>query len=111
MPVSTRSKAHPGQPPGCVTSSRVHRPRRQVDSQQGNAIVTASVEVGSLSTSDIVANGNHHAADFTLSKCTSMRCMTCPKLNIDHNFQSSGTQKSFNIINHSGENISCHSQN
>ena len=121
MPVSTRSKTHPGQPPGCVTSPRVHRPRRQVDSRQGNAVVTESAEAGSPSTSDPVANGNHHAATgnshhatttgFTISKCASRRCMTCPKLSTSSTFQSSVTSKNYKIINHSGETISCHSQN
>ena len=109
MPVSTRSKAQLGQSLDCVTSSRVNPPRRLVVPRQGKAVVTDFVEDGSPS--NIVANGEKLVASFGISKCSSNRCMTCPKLVFSKQFTSNVTHKTYDIINHTSENLSCHSQN
>lgn len=107
MPTLTRSQARSGQPSDRVTSPRDHHtPRRVVESQQGNAVVVDTLEEGSPSTS--TANGNQQSAGFEIIKCKSKRCLTCPKLNIFHNFSSNVTKYTYSVINHSNENISCH---
>ena len=112
MPVSTRSKTRGGQPPPRVTSSGDGRncPRRLARSRQGNAVVGSSADAGSPSTSDDSANGSQ-PTDQILFRCTRKRCLTCPKLDISSSFTSNITKKSYQTINHSNEQLSCHSQN
>ena len=110
----TRSKAWSGQPSDRVASSRegsTNFPRRPNESRQDNAVVVDSAEVGSPSISGSTANGVHQVAGFTVSKCNDTRCMTCPKLITEKYFTSNITHQKFNIINHSGEYITCHLQN
>ena len=114
MPMLTRSKARLGQPPVLVASPRDggrNRPRSHVESRQGNAVVADSGEVGSILISESVANGSQYDAGFSIFTCKSNRCLTCPKLSTSKTFQSNVTHKTFEVINHSKENITCHSQN
>ena len=110
MPVQTRSQTWSGQPPDQVTSPRDF-PRRLVDSRQDNAVVSNVENAGSPFTPILVANGNQHAASFDILKCNSTRCQTCPKLSLSKTFQSNITHQTFQTINHSLENLDCHSQN
>ena len=114
MPISTRSKTRSEQPSDLVTSPRdggSNRPRRVVESRQGQAVVVESRDEGSPSTSDSTANGNHSAPGINILKCKSKRCLTCPKLKVNKTFESNITQKTYQIINHSRKTISCHTQN
>ena len=114
MPVNTRSKTRSGQPPDPVTSPRDgerNRPRKIVRSRQGQAVVTRAAGEGSPPISVVGANGTQQSASFTISKCVSKRCLTCPKLILSKSFTSNVTKKTYTIINHSGENISCHTRN
>jgi len=86
-----------------------NRPRRLVHSRQGNAVVEVSEEVGSPSAPVASANGNQPTAGNF--KCSRRRCMTCPKLSMSSQFTSNVTKKLYETINHSNEQISCHSQN
>ena len=109
MSILTRANARSVQPTKRVTSSRANHPRRQADFRQDNAVVTAFEEVGSHSTTDVFANRNQQVASFTISKCVSRRCKTCPQLKSNKTFLSNVTKKNFKIINHSRETITCHS--
>ena len=111
MPVKTRSQTWSGQPPDQVTSPRVDLPRRLADSRQDNAVVSEIANAGSPFISISVANGDQHAASFDIIKCHSGRCLTCPKLSTSKSFQSNITHQTFDVINHSSENLNCHSQN
>ena len=117
MPINTRLKTRGGQPPPLVTSSgdgQNGRPRRLARSRQGcrqdNAVVGVSAEAGSPSTSDALANGNQPTGH-NPCRCKRKGCMTCPKLTTKPEFTSNITKKTYKIINHSNEQISCHSQN
>ena len=44
-------------------------------------------------------------------KCGGKRCMTCPKRDLGTEFVSNITKNKYKIINHSNEQITCHSQN
>ena len=105
----TRSKTRLAQPASPVTSSRVHHsPRRILRSRQGQAGVI--VNTGEGSPSFIVAVGRVFES-FTISRCADRRCKTCPKLNILKIIKSSVTNKIYEVINPTGENLNCHSQN
>ena len=105
----TRSKARLAQPASQVTSSRVnHSPRRILQSRQGSAGVI--INPGAGSPSFIMAVGRVFEP-FTISRCADRRCKTCPKLNCSKNIKCSVTNRTFEVINPSGENLNCHSQN
>ena len=72
-------------------------------------VVDDNTEVGSPSV--ITANGNSSVASFTLSKCNKPRCKTCAFFLENKNIQSNVTHKSYTLINPSGENLNCQSQN
>ena len=79
-------------------------------SRQGNAVVVERHEIGNRSIS--TANGNQLVEDkCTINKrCRNARCKTCPKFNTSLKFQSTVSGKTYNVVNHSNENINCHSQ-
>ena len=71
MPIVTHSKALLGQPPGLVAFPRdgeENRPRRDVESQQGNAIVAGQEELGSPSPTCAAANGSQCTPGFGIFK-------------------------------------------
>ena len=74
-------------------------------------MVSRTARYGSPFASVLVANGTQQSASFTVSKCISKRCLTCPKFVVNKTFISNLTKKSFFIINYSWENISCPTSN
>ena len=78
------------------------------DSRQDNAVVGERHELGNRSISS--ANGNHVTEDM-FSKCKNKKCKTCPNMIFKKQISSNITNQTYPIINHSNENINCHSQN
>ena len=111
MSISTRSKARSVQPTDRVTLPRANTSRRPSVTRQNNAVVSRSEEIESCSNDDRDANGNPLVVRYAISRCQSRRCMTCPNFTTSKTFSSTVTQKTEKIINHSQENINCHSQN
>ena len=113
MSISTRTQTRSGQSPDRVTfpgeGSRNH-PRRLQDSRQGNAVVSGIAVDESPATSVPDANGNQPAGS-GIDRCASTRCLTCPKLIQKNTFQSNVTHYNCHVVNHSQENLNCHSQN
>ena len=109
MPALTRSQTRSEQPSDRVTSPRVNSPRGRVDARQDNAVVIEDAEAGSPSTSSSIANGRQPTTSF--ARCNHPRCLTCKNLILSKDFTSTVTNKKYEIINHSTETISCHSQN
>jgi len=118
MTKTTRSKARLGSPSRVTSlgantprrvaqSSGVHSPR-VLRSRQGNAGVI--INLGEGSPSFIVARGPP-LERYALRKCSDQRCMTCPNFNISKNFKSNVTNKIYKVVNHTGEDLNCHSQN
>ena len=108
-----------GQPPSRVTSPRDrHTPRRVertqsttsrvLRSRQGNAGVI--MNLGEGSPSFIVAQGST-LDGFVLRKCSDRRCKTCPTFSTSKNFTSNVTNQTFKVINPTGDDLNCHSQN
>ena len=109
MPVSTRFNTRLVQPTNQVTSPGVHHsPRRILRSRQGNAGVIMNIDAGSPS---FIRAVRQISDPFYISRCADMRCKTCPKLNRSSKIKSSVTNKIYEMINHTGENLNCHSQN
>ena len=117
--MSTRqNQAWEGQPPSQVTSPRASPPRRvtgspgiitrRLRSRQGNAGVI--MNIGEGSPSFIIAGGSS-LESFAFRKCSDRRCKTCPQFHTDKIFQSNVTNKTFNVLNSSNEDLTCHSQN
>lgn len=82
-------------------------PRRVLRSRQGNAGVI--MNIGEGSTSFIVAQGQ--ASEYSITKCRDKRCRTCPNFNTSKTVESNVTKRRYEVINHTGENLTCHSQN
>ena len=96
------------QPTEQVTSPRASPPRRVLRSRQGHAGVIRNLGEGS--TSFIVALGQAFD-NFSISKCRDSRCSTCPTFSLSKNFESNVTKRRYEVINHTKENLTCHSQN
>ena len=109
MPVTTRLQARSGQPPDLVSSPGANHPRRSCGTQQGNAGTIRNLEVGTPST-DMVYE-NCITDQYLVSPCGASRCKTCPYLITSCTYESNVTNRSYNVINHSDENLSCKSQN
>ena len=109
MPRTTRSPACSVQPTEQVTSPRANPPRRVLRSRQGNAGVI--VNIGEGSTSFIVAQGQASVTSYSVSFCKDKRCLTCKTFNISKEIISNTTHRKYEAINHTGENLNCHSQN
>ena len=108
MPTRIRANARSVQPTERVASPRASTPRRVLRSRQGNAGVI--VNLGEGSPSFIVARGQV-SEPFTISRCTNKRCKTCISLNILKSIKSNVTHKTYEVINHTGENLHCQIQN
>ena len=106
---TTRSQACSVQPTEQVTSPRADPPRRVLRSRQGNAGVI--MNMGEGSTSFIVARGDASDTGFTISHCKDKRCKTCRTFNTSKEIVSNVTNRKYKIINHTGENLHCQSQN
>ena len=50
-------------------------------------------------------------SQYRIHKCKDKRCLTCPTLNTSSKFTSNVTHREYRIINHTNEDINCHSQN
>ena len=127
MPIVLRSQARSVQYTGLVSSPGANTPRfipgnnsprLSYDSRQGNAVVTEPIYDGAPF--DEVANGNHEMEfdsinstnNFSIKKCGDKRCKTCLNLIISKSYYSNhANKKEYNVINHTGENLSCKSQN
>jgi len=48
---------------------------------------------------------------FAVRKYSDRRCKTCPTLNISKTFTNKITNKSYKVVNPTGEDLNCHSQN
>ena len=106
---TTRLQACSAQPAEQVTSPRANPPRRVLRSRQGNAGVI--VNTGEGSTSFIVARGDASDTSFSISRCKDKRCKTCKTLNTSREIISYVTKRRYRLINQTGENLNCHSQN
>ena len=109
MPRKTRLPACSVQPTEQVTSPRADPPRRVLRSRQGQAGVI--MNLGEGSTSFIVALGQAPAASFSLSRCKDKRCKTCPTFLLSKIVKSNVTNRTYDMINHTTENLNCHTQN
>ena len=91
-------------------------PRLSHDSRQDNAVVTDSTYDGAPF--EEVANGNHETQyvnnfnnDFSVKKCNVKKCKTCEYFVTSNVYNSNHSKKVYNVINHTGENLSCKSSN
>ena len=119
MFINTRNQTRLGQPPGRVTSPRANPPRRVertsgvhsprvLRSRQGNAGVI--VNLGEGSPSFIVALGPT-LDRFAVRKCSDRRCKTCPTFITSKVFTSNITNRTYNVVNPTVDDLNCHSQN
>ena len=105
--MTKKNKACSVQPTEQVASPRANSPRRVLRSRQGNAGLI--VNLGEGSTSFIVTRDR--SSEYSITKCKDKRCKTCPKLNISKFCESNVTKRRYEVINHTTENLTCHSQN
>ena len=119
MPIQTRSQACSVQPTEQVNFPRANTPRRvlhssnltprrRLRSRQGNAGVIVNLDEGGPS---FIIAGGQIPESFLISSCANSRCKTCPNWNREHLIISNVTNKKYSLINHTGENINCHTQN
>ena len=119
MPVQTRSQACSVQPTEQVTSPRANTPRRvlqspnvtlrrRLRSRQGNAGVIINRDEGGPS---FIVAGGQIPDSFLISRCANARCKTCPNWIREDSIVSNVTNKTYSFINHTVENINCHTQN
>ena len=83
-------------------------PRRRLQSRQGNAGVIINLDEGGPS---FIIAGRQIPESFLISRCANTRCKTCPNWNKDNSIISNVTNKKYLLINHTRENINCHTQN
>ena len=92
-----------------VASPRASPPRMVLRSRQGKAAVNVD-NVGVGGSSSLLAVGPTDA-DWVVTKCKDSRCKTCPYLSLSKKVISNVSHKIFEVVNHTGENLDCHSQN
>ena len=109
MPTQTRSQARSAQTADLVTSPRANPPRRILRSRQGNAGVVVSPGDGGPSI--ITALGTSSDSNLAFAICKDSRCKTCPTFLKSKKFRSNITNHEYNVINHTGEILTCHSSN
>ena len=68
------------------------------------------MNLGEGSTSFIVALGQA-SENYSISKCRDKRCLTCKNLSLSKTVKSNVTKRRYEVINHTSENLTCHSQN
>ena len=124
MPVTTRLKARSVQSTDLVSSPGANTPRFipgnfpgfSHDSRQANAEVTVSLYEGAPF--EGVANGNHEL-QFDINgnknnfnyKCGGRGCLTCDNLVLSDVYYSNVSHRKYNVINHTGDILSCKSGN
>ena len=114
MPITTRSQARSKHSLELVSSSRAHPPRQLNESRQASTHVSRSVvtrETEDGTPSSELANGNFSTNSFTVSPCGASRCKTCSMLVNSYEYSSNVTNRTYKVLNHSKENLSCKSQN
>ena len=97
----TRSRTRSEQPSDLVISPRngvMNHPRNIVRSRQGQAVVTRTARNVSPLTLVLVGSGTQQSASFTVTKCISTRCLTCPKFIVNKTFISNVIKRKYNII-------------
>ena len=109
MPTQTRLQARAAQTADLVTSPRASPPRRMIRSRQGNAGVIVNSDEGGPSF--IVAVGRTSETRLKFGSCKDTRCKTCPTFVKSDTFRSNVTNHEYNVINHTGEVLTCHTQN
>ena len=107
--MQTRSQARSAQTADLVTSPRANPPRRILRSRQGNAGVV--VNPGDGGPSFIAAVGTVSDTGLSFACCNDRRCKTCPTFVKSNVFKSNVTNREYNVKNHTGEILTCHSQN
>ena len=109
MPTQTRLQARSAQTADLVTSPRASPPRRMIRSRQGNADVIVNSDEGGPSF--IVTVGRTSETRLKFGSCKDTRCKTCPTFVKSDTFRSNVTNHEYNVINHTGEVLTCHTQN
>ena len=91
---------------GCQTPEKQvqHSPRR-LRSRRGQLGVITNLGGGSPS---FIRTLN---SQFKIHKCKDKRCLTCPTFNTSSKIISNVTHREYKVINHTNEDINCHSQN
>ena len=110
MPVVLRSQVRSVQSTDLMSSPGANTPRLSNDSQQGNAVVTNSTYVGAPY--EVVANGNqteNKNKTYNINKCG--KCFTCNDFVTSKIYYSNHSNKAYNVINHTGEDLDCKSTN
>ena len=119
MFINTRNQTRLGRPSSRVTSPRANTPRRVertsgvhsprvLRSRQGNAGVI--MNLGEGSPSFIVALGPT-LDRFAVRKCSDRRCKTCPTFITSKVVTSNITNRTYNVVNPTVDDLNCHSQN
>ena len=76
-------------------------------------MVTDSIYAGAPF--EAVANENHETTNvlenYNVEKCNRSGCLTCKCLITSKIFYSNHSKRSYKVINHTGENLSCKSSN
>ena len=58
-----------------------------------------------------LCDANNNNLNFSIEKCGAGRCKTCEYFITSDTFYSNHSKKKYKVINHTGENLSCKSQN
>ena len=58
-----------------------------------------------------IVAGGQIPDSFLISRCANSRCKTCPNWIREDSIVSNVTNKTYSFVNHTGENINCHTQN
>ena len=94
---------------GTVSSPRANPPRRSIQSRQDNAAVRMNTEQGARSIRQ--ADGIESIENYTIKPCGASRCLTCTCLTTTRNYTSNVTNRTYTVMNHSNENLTCKSSN
>ena len=78
---------------------------RVLRSRRGQIGIITNLGGGSPS---FIKTGN---TQYRIHKCNNRRCKTCPTLSTSSEIIANVTHRKYNLINHTNENINCHSQN
>ena len=102
-------KAGTEHPSGSVSSLRAYPPKRSIQSRQDNAAVGTNTEPGARSIGQ--ANGIDSIENYTIEPCGAKRCLTCSTLITSRSYSSNVTNRTYSVINHSNEKLTCKSSN
>ena len=109
MALVLRSQARSVQSTDLVSSPGTNTPRLSDDSRQGNAVVTDSLYEGApfeeVANEDLAEFENKN---YNIKTCDDSRCK---KLVTSKIYYSNHSKKAYNVINHTGEDLTCASTN